>query len=508
MKWFLLFIFFTLPAYSVTVSVSFNGYEDTTLPTTCDWDKINGRLRARLEVNTNALDFGDGSDGNCNFSGTITAREFNCRNLNISSSARFTGNNPLIIRVQGNATISGTLNVNGFNGGTNGPLTNLGGVAGPGGFKGGDFDFGFGANGDAFGVDGDAGFAGDAGLSDSINPASGGGGSGASFRNGALGLVGENGDSVSPAGLGGAQSNPNNTNAENTFEALLIGGAGGGAGGAGENIDFTQAPGASGGGGGGALHIVARGSITVTGTITANGGDGGNATGLAGAGGGGAGGAIWLQSAQAVINNGIIRAAGGSGGTNTSASPRGGNGGAGGSGRIRIDSFDGILTGGATNPVAQISSGVAGLSLVEFETGINCLARTTAIDTIGKKILIKNSSVQQILNGGTIQIQVEESSDGVTWSAPVDISLVNDLNQRYLRFTLDLESTSTTLSPILSNISISYDVLEKSDAVLKSDITCGTLGGPDDSGSQGPMILSFIFGLLLTLTLKRRSRSS
>jgi hypothetical protein len=507
MKWFLLFIFFTLPAYSVTVSVSFNSYEDTTLPTTCDWDKINGRLRARLEVNTNALDFGDGSDGNCNFSGTITAREFNCRTLNISSSARFTGNNPLIIRVQGNASISGTLNVNGFNGRPSGSETNLGADGGPGGFKGGDFDFGFGSDGSSNAFGGDAGFAGGAGLSDSINPASGGGGSGASFRNGVLGAIGEDGDSASPAGFGGAQSNANNVNAENTFQTLLIGGAGGGAGGAGENIDFTQAPAASGGGGGGAVHIVARGSITVTGTITANGGDGGNATGLAGAGGGGAGGAVWLQSASSVINNGIIRAAGGSGGTNTSASPRGGNGGGGGAGRIRIDSFDGTLTGTVTNPTAQTSSGVTGINTVTFETGINCLARTTAIDTIGKKILIKDSPIQQTLNGGTIQIQVEESSDGVTWSAPVDISLINTLNQRYLRFTLDLQSTSASLSPVLSNISINYDILEKSDTVLKSDITCGTLGGPDDPNSQGPMILSFIFGLLLTLTLKRRSRS-
>jgi hypothetical protein len=83
--------------------------------------------------------------------------------------------------------------------------------------------------------------------------------------------------------------------------------------------------------------IYATGSVTVTGTITAAGGNGGSgytsgADG-SGGGGGGSGGAIFLQSGT-VTASGTLTTAGGTAGTSGST---GGTGGAGGTGRIRID---------------------------------------------------------------------------------------------------------------------------------------------------------------------------
>ena len=123
----------------------------------------------------------------------------------------------------------------------------------------------------------------------------------------------------------------------------LSGGSGGGGGG-----PDAQGPdghrGGGGGGGGGTLLIYATGSVNITGTLTAAGGNGGNgyASGEDSAGGGGgSGGAVFLQSGS-VTASGTLTTAGGTGGTST-GNAAGGNGG---TGRIRIDG----LGTGATVP--------------------------------------------------------------------------------------------------------------------------------------------------------------
>jgi hypothetical protein len=82
--------------------------------------------------------------------------------------------------------------------------------------------------------------------------------------------------------------------------------------------------------------IYATGSVTVTGTITAAGGNGGSGytfgTDGSGGGGGGSGGAIFLQSGT-VTASGTLTTPGGTAGTSNGSAA----GGAGGSGRIRID---------------------------------------------------------------------------------------------------------------------------------------------------------------------------
>jgi len=130
----------------------------------------------------------------------------------------------------------------------------------------------------------------------------------------------------------------------------LFAGSGGGSGSAGGG---ANAAGAGGGGGGGAIKITAA-SIKISGTITANGGKGGNQVvgpcgqdGDGGGGGGGSGGAIWLRSVAVDLSGATVTAKGGTGGSAGGAMPTGGNGGNGADGRIRIDS---LSTTGSTAP--------------------------------------------------------------------------------------------------------------------------------------------------------------
>lgn len=500
MKWFypFTFIFLPLSTQAVTLRLDLNRFKDAT-STTCDWSTPLGLIQAPLASNAAALDFGNGSDGDCNFSGTLNAREFNCRTLTISGTARFTGTAPLIIRVQGASTISGTLSVDGFDG-KNGSLSgSVGGIAGPGGFAGGEVDsFGFPNAGQPLAGGGDRGFD-NQNLGDTIG---GGGGAGGTRNNAQPGANGADGlASDVTIGSGGTSTNSNAGFTQNVFEtpANFVGGSGGGAGAQGYIGVTPDAFGASGGGGGGVLRIISRGDLTVNGVITANGGRGGNSTTLGGAGGGGSGGVIWLQTAGTLSNFGVIRALGGDGGNSTGAPFRGGTGGAGGEGRIRLDTLDGTLTGNATTPAASNGT-VSFVFDVEYSTAA-CSALTTAIDTIGLRNNFRNFSQTETLNGGTLSIQVQDSNDGVSWSALTPLSNIASLSQRYLRFQVNLQAASALDSPLLQSVSVEYDVEEKSDYVFKSDVSCGTTGRPDQ---KNQLFTSLALGLLLGLSLLKR----
>ncbi|MBY0517458.1 MAG: hypothetical protein K2P81_11140 [Bacteriovoracaceae bacterium] len=508
MRWFFLLLLISSTAHSVQLTADLSSGVGTN---TCDWNTTLGKIRAPLSANGTALNFGTGADGHCNFSGTKAAGTYNCKTLTISSDVRFTGSSPVVIRVQGQATISATLSVDGFPG-TNGTQTSpptsvnvAGGAAGPGGFKGGDFDGSIlvPSNGNSDDVAA-AGQAGGNGLQNAaeLNGAGGGGGGG----NSTIGLLGADGIATAGnQGFGGANSATETTTVDTDFDITLIGGAGGGSGGSGvESASSTFYYGGSGGGGGGALHLIVGGEILITssGIISANGGKGGNASQLGAGGGGGAGGAIFLQAAGSVTNNGIIRANGGAGGTvSSSTTERGGSGGAGGNGFVRIDTFAGSLSGSASTPAANNSLNVS-YSLAA------CSSVTTAFDTIGILNRFTLGSAIQTLNGGTLTIQVQESSDGVTWGGLVALTSVTTFTKRYLRFDISLTSASTTSSPELDSIIVNYDVIEKSTEEFKSSVSCGSV---DMNPPNGPGGISLLTGLLLALFVfipKRKLRSS
>ncbi|MGH7408668.1 MAG: DUF2341 domain-containing protein [Candidatus Methylomirabilales bacterium] len=185
-----------------------------------------------------------------------------------------------------------------------------------------------------------SGTGGSGGLDDGGPGGQGGGGGGASGGGpgggggGGFATAGGQGPDTIDGGYGGSVNG-------SARLVALAGGSGGGGGGPDTGIALPSR-GGGGGGGGGAVLIYATGSVTVSGTITAVGGNGGNGhtSGIegSGGGGGGSGGAIFLQSGT-VTASGTLNTAGGLAGTSTATA----GGGAGGTGRIRID---GLATGG------------------------------------------------------------------------------------------------------------------------------------------------------------------
>ncbi|MGR9106624.1 MAG: hypothetical protein ACU843_06790 [Gammaproteobacteria bacterium] len=229
-----------------------------------------------------------------------------------------TANTPVTLLVSGDVNIAGRIVLNGGSstpGGAagNGNLGDDGipGTGGPGGFDGGR-----GGEADSRGGDGlgpGAGISGSARCNQS-----GFGGSGAGYSG--VGAPSQSGCSIAGGPTYGS-----------AMLLPLIGGSGGGGGYGGGSFSGT-----GGGGGGGAILIAASGTVTITGSILANGGLSGASSGVncGGTGGGGSGGAIRIV-ASTLTGNGIISATGGSG-TINSCDPIA-SGGNGSHGRIRLE---------------------------------------------------------------------------------------------------------------------------------------------------------------------------
>lgn len=167
----------------------------------------------------------------------------------------------------------------------------------------------------------------------------------------------------------------------NPFLVPLVGGSGAGGGNInaspGSLLQTAYAPG--GGAGGGAILIASSSSITISGTITANGGNGGSLSGCFNAGGGGgAGGGIRLL-APTVSGSGTLSALGGGGG--------GFQGTNGSKGAIRLeaftDNFAGSISGTpltlgspfstfipATGPPSVAIASINGVNVSQTPTGV------------------------------------------------------------------------------------------------------------------------------------------
>jgi hypothetical protein len=238
---------------------------------------------------------------------------FNFTTVNIPLGVTVTfiknaANTPVYILATGDVTIGGTLSVSGGN-----AVSITAGAGGPGGF--------------------DGGYGGDA--SKGGNGLGPGGGSMSGSSNTGLQAGGGGGYGSAGVTYGGG---PGGSVYGEDFIIPFIGGSGGAGGNYSSVCGDFWAYGRAGGGGGGAILIASSGTISVTGSILANGGAGYRSVNTGGqgdmgcysvaysSGGGGSGGAIKLI-ADTIAGNGTISAAGGSGGY--------GNGG--GNGRIRIE---------------------------------------------------------------------------------------------------------------------------------------------------------------------------
>ncbi len=254
---------------------------------------------------------------------------FNFTTVNIPSGVTVTfkknaTNTPVIILASGDLTINGAINLSGGPATTSGTAGNgsladdgIPGVGGPGGYDGGRGGLAGSNKRGGNGLGPGGGWPGDYMSGSYTNyPGGGGGGFGGAGGN----AYKNNGSTI---GGGGA------TYGASTL-LPLIGGSGGGGGSGSETFG-----GSGGGGGGGAILIASSATVTVGGSIKADGGVSGATGGIGsdrgGSGGGGSGGAIRIV-ATTIAGNGVIQAAGngpGDGGY--------GVGGGGGAGRIRLE---------------------------------------------------------------------------------------------------------------------------------------------------------------------------
>lgn len=285
---------------------------------------------------------------------------FNFTEVNIPAGVSITFNSnatntPVIMLVSGNATIDGVIDVSGgdaapSNGAGNGNVGDDGqpGAGGPGGFRGGRGGL----------TDPDDSLLGPRRGQSGIGP---GGAPGDQARRSSSSIT-------TCPGIGGSFGSkgidnrcllsPNTFVAADTYGSIsllpLIGGSGASGGAAGANT-----VGSGGGGGGGAILIAVSGTLTVNGSLLANGGSGGDRgiddSAIGAPGGGGSGGAVRLI-ASTVAGNGPINAVGGVGGDDGNGTPNGQfDGGNGGAGRIRIEG-DIITRTSATNPAFTTST--------------------------------------------------------------------------------------------------------------------------------------------------------
>lgn len=252
------------------------------------------------------------------------------------------------------------------------------------------------------------GFAGTGTNSTSANNGAGGGGAGGA-GGGAGGAYGANGTNGTTAGgAGGTAGTSYGAAALSTF---FLGSAGGNGGNSSNGYR-----GGSGGTAAGAIFVAAS-TLTVSGTVSANGATGGNAeancNAQTGGGGGGAGGSVFLVGGAVTLGSSLVTASAGSGGNGCSS---GGAGGAGAAGRVRVE-YTGSLSG-TTSPTAStatsISSGAIGVlanTSAPTSTAYSVVTNTDQLTTASWDH-IDSVAVTETLNSQTINYSV--SFDGRT----------------------------------------------------------------------------------------------
>lgn len=274
---------------------------------------------------------------------------FNFTTVNIPSGVTVTfkknaANTPAYILATGNVTIVGAIYVNGGACSSQNP-----GSGGPGGYDG--------------GYGGGASVAGGKG----VGPGSGAGGINSTQCSGGGGGF---------ANAGGTRNGAGGPAYGNVTLSPVIGGSGGGG-----SAGLSTTSGYGGGGGGGAIIIASSGIITISGSITANGGNCGNTLIYpnctsdpainAPTGGGGSGGGIRLV-ANSITGTGTIQARGGNLAYLNS----------GGKGRIRLEAYINSFTSGTDpqysygQPSSVFISNIPSLSITSI-AGTNVPASPT-----------------------------------------------------------------------------------------------------------------------------------
>jgi hypothetical protein len=405
---------------------------------------------------------------------------FNYSSVNIPAGVTITyiknaANTPVTILSAGDVTINGVIDVSA----TTLDITS-GGSAGPGGFNGGVAGAVVGmaswANGYTGPNVGGAGQGPGGGAPGAIHIPSAMPGWG-NILDMAAGGGGAYGTAPAPAG-GSCPTTPGITYGNATL-IPLIGGSGGG-GGAGGPLY----PGAGGGGGGGAILIAASGTITVSGSILANGGTPATlpsyTSGRGSYGGGGSGGAIRLI-ATTVSGNGAISAVGGVPTTESWTSGSYSNGtyylGAcsssantslyGGAGRIRIDAETFARTATTTPGWTR------GLPTLAFIPGLPSLT----IDSIGGVAVPAGNSSISLPYGFTNPVTVNFITSGVTVGSSIKLTVTPAQGTAY---SATSAPTAGTTSSATTSVSIT---LPPGSNTLQASVTYTVVASVGDAMS-------------------------
>jgi hypothetical protein len=401
-----------------------------------------------------------GADGAFNPTGNQTvvlppSGVLNYTSVNIPAGVTITfqknaANTPVTILVSGDVTVAGTIDVSGKAAGGDGTM---GGIAGPGGYDGGHG--GLPADKSVWVTSGIGPTVGRAG----IGP--GGGAPGIALANSSVtyGVIVGSGSggafATSPASANpgnGCTYTPGTAYGNPTLLPLIGGSGGGGAAGS------AQSAGAGGGGGGGAILIAASGTINVTGSILANGGNGISYGGVGFVwGAGGSGGAIRLV-ATTISGNGTISAKGGTG-ADIGSSATSSSGGytfcsaassytAGTAGRIRLEAASMVRTASST-PIA--SSDQPGPLTLPGTTP------TVAITTIGGVTVPANptGSNDVTLAATANPVTVIVTTTGVTVGSTVTLTLAPPTGPAT---TTAGVATTGTLDKATANVSLTLPV--------------------------------------------------
>jgi hypothetical protein len=232
----------------------------------------------------------------------------------------------------------------------------------------------------------------------------------------------------------------------NPFLVPLQGGSGGGGGGGG-----TLRIGGGGGAGGGAILIASSASVSIDGTITANGGDGANG-GFGG--GGGSGGAIRI-AAPLVTGTGSLTATGGAGAGGFGAEMElgcGDDGGTGSDGRIRLEAFEQEFTG-VTRPTAPRAAPID-VFLPAREDRAQPILRVVSVDGAPLENPTASITSADILAETREPIDVEVQALNIPVGTVVNLRLISEnqtdqvIDSPPLMGTRDLSST-TVMIPVL-----------------------------------------------------------
>lgn len=275
-------------------------------------------------------------------------------------------------------------------------------------------------------------------------------------------------------------------------------GSGGGGGSAFDDAGdvASHSSGGSGGGGGGNIRIYAVQDITVTvtGAVRADGGDGGSVAGglKGGGGGGGGGGSVLMFAGRDIVLDGPVTAAAGAGGTSA-----GGDGGRGAWGRTWIVEKDGFAGG------AVVEDPDSDLNLpggVVYETGVNYTVTSIAVDVGNTKPNITSLPMTIADLGGstlTYNLAFSSSSDLSTLSNfQLSSNFIGVEAQRFARFQIQFDNTDAVTPIRIQDLSFIYDGFEQTEFNFTTG--CGSIGSASrPSGATSLLGVALLFFLPL-----------